>query len=98
MSQLLFPEHELRVTGAKCEHGVRQRAAVDHARMNAHQHGAVVTALDVPGMEVLHDGLCSRFQVGGLCRARFGTRLEPGTLATGGKAPNCAENLQEILG
>ncbi len=51
VAKLFFPEGELRVAVAKREHGVGQRAAVADARMHAHQHGAVVTAFNIPGFK-----------------------------------------------
>jgi hypothetical protein len=58
MPQLLVPKRELRIARAKCKHGIRQRAAVYEARMDAHKHSTVMATFDIPGMEMLQGRFC----------------------------------------
>ena len=67
MPQLLFPIRELRIAGAKREHRVGQRLTVHDARVDPHQHGAVLAAFDIPGLKVLQGRFCPAGVVGRSC-------------------------------
>lgn len=47
----------LGIARAKREHGVRQAQAIDQARVNANHHGAIATALDIAGIEIVQGRL-----------------------------------------
>src|SRR4051812_19175590 len=59
VTQLRFPKRELRIACAKREHGIRQGAAVDRARVDAHQDSAVGTAFNFPTGEIVQGRLGS---------------------------------------